>query len=1327
MYDRDLLGASPDGSSRAVASATIVPEPFIPLDPPDSVADEGSLQAWQKLFKSRRAWATDLSKNCKEMGRQVPKHDAEATVIQRATAIAVENIKQHVATLHQKYEDTMSWADDTLRDHTLLLGKWETSLDRLSMVKARPQLGRFINQSTARLEKLSSARAEDLTLQRLVDVGEIKSASTKAKAVLQRLKRDVSSLNLAYDEITKNSTDMIENFSQTFASPMVNVKDTSIGLIEETETIAKKISSDYENSLDYPNTPKSITAISKTALLHGRNFLPSLIDTTAEIDQLLRSTIERKNHISESAISYMQRISKIESSLASIQPQLQALDIGDEAAAVFDLIGFVDILPLIYGSLLIELVRRKEWNEKMTADSSTLAEEMAVHKEEEERRRKKWLKSVSDFLTADHLNSKAMGIEVNLKTQEQALPDVSRDEVSEYIANLQDVGTYDEIVEDLTEMSANLDAPSKQQVRRNNAFKNGSIHEASFVKNSLLLRGDDNLLRSLQSDKTKLEDRLKGSESRIRKLEDLLHRQSQISRPTSGHSLGPASGQGIQRHSTSPVLNHVSSSPKAQDNLSRRSSMSSRRFSGNYGVEDKALAQRIVRLEADLLTERAKSTQLQESNLMQARLQDDFRKQVDEAACTKKDLMENFKAQQHDFDAERRNLQEEKENLEKELDRVTSSHDNARADLNERAREIDEELERVKKEVAEEVQKAQGQIDFLKNDYTMQREKANKLERQVQQQEQEKADLENKLSVLQSRIRDQDDVQKDYQRALQGSYLHLAGEEFESGRFDLLVKGIEALAEKSANHVNELKQALDTLRTDNASLESKRQLQDDEISSLKDHLAHGEQEVLSMRKEVVAHKALCQSLQSELKEQRKELQNLRTRIALGETGSEALKGRLVEEESKIHSITSELASTTARAELLEKALEEKIAFIRSTQDSHSAADRRSDIRARRAAELSAKLFSQADRLVRLLEHVGFTVSKGEDSMTVQRTPKTSNTSTILIDQSQSMGRSLSSPLPTKFEEQTTPKHIHWALAPTINAENQSYDAFMREIQSFDLTTFTEAITKRVKETDHTARKWQREAKAYRDKAHRFALEAHEKIAYRSFKDGDLALFLPTRNQATRPWAAFNVGAPHYFLREQDSHRLQSRDWLLARISRVEERVVDLSKSINGVRPPSSQGQRRNSLASTSDGGASIDDENPFELSDGLRWYLLDAAEEKPGAPSTPGLGKSTVASANVAASGNIGRKRPEEANTVSRTLAKSLDSRRGSAGSRKSLVGATASPAVAEESNPPEDSVKRTGGAETGAEVVRVQDDGRPVQSTGPFEHEVRQDLLWGP
>ncbi len=95
-------------------------------------------------------------------------------------------------------------------------------------------------------------------------------------------------------------------------------------------------------------------------------------------------------------------------------------------------------------------------------------------------------------------------------------------------------------------------------------------------------------------------------------------------------------------------------------------------------------------------------------------------------------------------------------------------------------------------------------------------------------------------------------------------------------------------------------------------------------------------------------------------------------------------------------------------------------------------------------------------------------------------------------------------------------------------------------------------------------------------------------------------------------------------------------------------------------------------------GVLIDDENPYELSDGLRWYLLDAAEEKPGAPINIGLGKTTVASVNVDATGSIRMKKASDNNGATRTLTRSLDSRRRSTNSKKGIVAIAANSASVE-------------------------------------------------
>jgi autophagy-related protein 11 len=66
------------------------------------------------------------------------------------------------------------------------------------------------------------------------------------------------------------------------------------------------------------------------------------------------------------------------------------------------------------------------------------------------------------------------------------------------------------------------------------------------------------------------------------------------------------------------------------------------------------------------------------------------------------------------------------------------------------------------------------------------------------------------------------------------------------------------------------------------------------------------------------------------------------------------------------------------------------------------------------------------------------------------------------------------------------------------------------LRAFDHDHFSEALAK----TGSTIRKWQKQCKEYRERA-------KGKISFRNFAKGDLALFLPTRNSISKPWAAFN--------------------------------------------------------------------------------------------------------------------------------------------------------------------------------------------------------------
>lgn len=101
--------------------------------------------------------------------------------------------------------------------------------------------------------------------------------------------------------------------------------------------------------------------------------------------------------------------------------------------------------------------------------------------------------------------------------------------------------------------------------------------------------------------------------------------------------------------------------------------------------------------------------------------------------------------------------------------------------------------------------------------------------------------------------------------------------------------------------------------------------------------------------------------------------------------------------------------------------------------------------------------------------------------------------------------------------------------------------------SFEVGAFSDAVLR----TINLARKLSKSCKQYRELS-------RNKITISSFGKGDLVLFLPTRNAAVNAWAAFNISAPHHFLRVTDKIRQQlvGKDYYLARITATDEAIVN---------------------------------------------------------------------------------------------------------------------------------------------------------------------------
>ena len=249
----------------------------------------------------------------------------------------------------------------------------------------------------------------------------------------------------------------------------------------------------------------------------------------------------------------------------------------------------------------------------------------------------------------------------------------------------------------------------------------------------------------------------------------------------------------------------------------------------------------------------------------------------------------------------------------------------------------------------------------------------------------------------------------------------------------------------------------------------------------------------------------------------------------GETGSETLRKKLEDEEKRVAELTEQLASRQCQVGSLEEELRMLQEKLQVSDSRVARLNSRLESRNEHTKNLTQRLYTHNERLCRLMERLSFAITCNDDgSMTFQKIPRSERTSQNPNDSSDpgsSIKRSIS--LATNvLADSADLRLLYWMNAEDAETENEQFQAYMSGPGNFDIDRFSDAIYRRIKEVEHTARKMTRDARGYRERAHTIAKEAHDKIAFKHFKEGDLALFLPTRNQTTGAWAAFNVGCPH---------------------------------------------------------------------------------------------------------------------------------------------------------------------------------------------------------
>ncbi|CDZ97784.1 Autophagy-related protein 11 [Phaffia rhodozyma] len=202
---------------------------------------------------------------------------------------------------------------------------------------------------------------------------------------------------------------------------------------------------------------------------------------------------------------------------------------------------------------------------------------------------------------------------------------------------------------------------------------------------------------------------------------------------------------------------------------------------------------------------------------------------------------------------------------------------------------------------------------------------------------------------------------------------------------------------------------------------------------------------------------------------------------------------------------------------------------------------------RKAQQLSSEVQTLQASSLEKEQELRLTV---EEALKVATALKGADERLVDVLRSSSMGASLAlpplvpivSPL-TNIEASKVEKTV------TGKEKEGQYQESLGRLKAYDVEAFEDLMLKTMK----LVKKWQLKCSEHRDRA-------KDKIAIGNFTINDLALFLPTRNfsAAIRPWAAFNVNFPHYFLSTTSAlaEFLLTREYYLARITQISEQTVD---------------------------------------------------------------------------------------------------------------------------------------------------------------------------
>ncbi|KAG0190202.1 oligomeric, coiled-coil, peripheral membrane protein [Apophysomyces sp. BC1034] len=1113
----------------------------------------------------------NLESHSKAMGQDIQSFSvrAEKELAKQSTLIDAAGVDLDIARsiqIHESIRDII-WIDTSSQVKTRLVD----FIDEQRILQVKNETANICNFLTSELrdvrslatdlkqyeKDLHSHIAEDHNLLLLdTTLADIQEIQTKSQFVRDRINRDLGRI---YSKIAELLHVPLSSLFSSLSLSSSQARSSPILPAEGSYTPPPALSS---------HAKKTLEAFNNLTEIHVNDYLPKLYNYETKIRQKVTDLMSIKRRAIESFLKNINIISQLQSEIAAVKPRLER---ANERLSDFkeknnqrDLESAREVL-FAYGALMIEVVRRKEYITILVESSNTIADLLARYRAQEEDRREYFRHDVSPSLPfkIQNIGDAAPLCEITAVNENNNNPKIDRGDIIALITLLS------QFYSGLRTQNISVSSAKRKPLVKNKRsdMMQSSSHLTKLTRSSnQMSRSMSKKMITRDTHGEKILNLLTTMNSQLDglKLEFLKSMESAffLDGTTPNRPSGPPwTGQESSTAAVSEPEYQLQQKTKALSDAEEQLKVYEARINSLERALQQNFKSSMIMAQPGETKRVAVSDQYQLSPRSGSSTSSTYSVVEDDVIKQRAEQAEDTKLKLVVTERKLQALGRERNNMQEEIDR-----------LKEDAKKRDESIAQISKQLAQEQEK-------------------------VSQSENEKEDMRFQIQELEQLLEDERHTYEENRKSEAQIKDNLA---------DIRIAGVEEDWRDKARTftiMDDLRSALEERCRINSELldsnkaEEKRHLEAEQQWQKEKEILSDETEDLRVTLRDLRNKflELQEGSSKNILQLKDELQRMTREMGDSEQARAEIKHKLSQTRDMVARAETDwmekheaLEKIMKQQEEIQKTIVDLISQITGTEgeiDEDGDVLALLDILKTRLEWYTVRADGRQQDLAKI-EKDYMQIKMQLDELNEERA-EWHSLSSQMADKLEQFRKGVLYELTNQLQLSVDEEEAGAMSKKIATGEDQSaaWNEIVQATNGIDTEKFVNRIRKKVKEAHELTRRWHREYKEVKEKNTRLERSVFEKIAFRNFKVGDLALFLPTRNSSGKPWAAFNINAPHFFLKatENVATQMRVREWIVARIVSMSEHVVDGTNS----------------------------QYNPFGLMEGLKFYELEVEHWRP--------------------------------------------------------------------------------------------------------------------